>query len=122
MLFWLPLIASSALAATQTVMVGQGGLKFVPDEVTAAAGDTVTLVYFRSSSSSPDHLLGTDSGMHSASQSTFDAPCVSSGGFNSGIMAAGNSPGQDDMQTLIPTAFTLVLGDDQRHESCLGVL
>jgi len=71
------LVATQAMAATQTVMVGQGGFVFTPNTVTAASGDTVTFQF---------------AGAHSATQSSFNDPCDPlSGGFDSGILASSQS-------------------------------
>ena len=56
-LFALPL----AYAATIEVSVGDGGLVFKPDTVTASVGDVVKFNFYPQK--------------HSVAQSTFDAPC-----------------------------------------------
>ncbi|KAG9045677.1 hypothetical protein FS837_005861 [Tulasnella sp. UAMH 9824] len=63
-----------AHAAVWNITVGQSGLSFSPNQVTAAAGDTLHFIF------SPGH---------SATQSTFAAPCSPmSGGADSGIMTS----------------------------------
>jgi len=69
MFFSAAVLALSALVApvfAQTqdhmVMVGQSGLTFTPSEITAAAGDTVTFVFYPKN--------------HTVTQSTFAAPCT----------------------------------------------
>jgi plastocyanin len=59
------------------VAVGQGGLTFNPETVTAVAGDTIVFQFM--------------GGAHTVTQSTFAAPCVkSAGGIDSGpVPAAG---------------------------------
>ncbi|VDC06009.1 unnamed protein product [Peniophora sp. CBMAI 1063] len=92
-LFALPAFAASVLAQTQDhqVMVGQSGLSFTPSSVTAAAGDTVTFVFFPKN--------------HTVTQSTFAAPCTKMAG---GI-ASGFQPVTAD-QTSVP-AMTITVND-----------
>ncbi|KZV75747.1 Cupredoxin [Peniophora sp. CONT] len=92
-LFALPALAASVLAQTQDhqVMVGQTGLTFSPSSVTAAAGDTVTFVFFPKN--------------HTVTQSTFAAPCTKMDG---GI-ASGFQPVTAD-QTSVP-AMTITVND-----------
>ncbi|CAF9904805.1 MAG: hypothetical protein GOMPHAMPRED_002953 [Gomphillus americanus] len=62
----------AALATTIRVDVGLGGLKFVPDTVTAAPGDVLEFHYHPKN--------------HSVQQSSFAAPCQPlAGGFDSGF-------------------------------------
>ena len=62
-------------AAVHTVTVGNGGLVFSPNNLTAAAGDTVVFSFYPSK--------------HSVAQATFAKPCVpmDSSSFFSGAMA-----------------------------------
>jgi len=72
------LAATSASAADTQVQVGNGGLTFTPNTVTAAVGDTVTFVYYPKN--------------HTVTQSSFAAPCQPlAGGLDSGFqpVAAG---------------------------------
>ena len=63
-------LAAVASAATIVVDVGQGGLTFTPDSVTAAKGDIVEF-----------HFVG---GVHDAVKGDFDKPCAPlAGGFAS---------------------------------------
>ncbi|KAG8894945.1 hypothetical protein FRB99_000887 [Tulasnella sp. 403] len=63
--------APIANAAVWNVTVGQGALTFSPTTATPAVGDTLHFVFA--------------GGNHTATQSTFAAPCAAmSGGFNSG--------------------------------------
>jgi len=55
-------VVGLASAATQTVMVGQGGLKFSPSNITAAVGDVVNFQFAAKN--------------HTVTQSTFAAPCT----------------------------------------------
>ncbi|KAG8940694.1 hypothetical protein FRC04_005075 [Tulasnella sp. 424] len=74
---------SLAHAASWNITVG-GGLIFTPNQVTASPGDTL-------------HFNFTSPG-HSATQSTFDAPCTPmSGGFNSGVILQSGGPTFDVM-------------------------
>ncbi|KAL1889587.1 hypothetical protein Sste5346_008836 [Sporothrix stenoceras] len=57
-------LAAVASAATFVVDVGQGGLTFTPDSVTAAKGDIVEF-----------HFVG---GVHDAVKGDFDKPCTPS--------------------------------------------
>lgn len=51
-----------ALAKSTSITVGKGGLKFDPETVTAAAGDTLEFTFYPQS--------------HSVAQSTFAKPCI----------------------------------------------
>jgi plastocyanin len=64
-----------ALAATQTVKVGDGGaLKFTPHTITGQVGDTIEFQW--------------SSAGHSVTQSTFDKPCAPvNGGIFSGFLS-----------------------------------
>lgn len=53
--------SGSAAPAVQTVAVGQSGLNFVPDSVTASVGSQIRFVFYPKN--------------HSVAQSTFDNPC-----------------------------------------------
>ncbi|KAK4686297.1 hypothetical protein P7C73_g3831, partial [Tremellales sp. Uapishka_1] len=69
--------AGSAMAATQTVLVGANGTKtFSPSNITAAVGDVINFQFM--------------GGNHTVSQSTFADPCTNSG-FTSGFMAGSAS-------------------------------
>lgn len=58
-------------AAMLSVSVGSAGLTYTPNSVTAAAGDTIQFTF---------------SGTHTATQSTFAAPCAPmTGGLDSGL-------------------------------------
>jgi plastocyanin len=60
-------LTSYALAQSDhAVAVGQGDIKFVPDTLTAAEGDTVTFTFY------PQN--------HSVAQSAFSTPCEPLGG------------------------------------------
>lgn len=74
MLMRLLTLAAAASAATIKIQVGQGGLTFTPDSVTAAAGDTVEF-----------YFVG---GTHDAVAGDYSKPCEPSGtGFSSGVQA-----------------------------------
>ena len=73
------LLAPFATAAMIPITVGQSGLVFSPNTVTAAAGDQLVFSFYPKA--------------HSVSQSSFAAPCQQlEGGFNSGLVpvASGN--------------------------------
>ncbi|KAI0751773.1 hypothetical protein C8Q80DRAFT_1251961 [Daedaleopsis nitida] len=75
-------LASVALAQDQTIMVGQGGLKFDPQFVNATKGSVITFQFVAAN--------------HSVAESSFVTPCQPvDGGFNSGFVpiAANNTPG-----------------------------
>ncbi|KAK1926460.1 Cupredoxin [Papiliotrema laurentii] len=61
----LSLAAVALGATTHEVVVGANGLKYDPDNVTAAVGDTVNFTFMP--------------GNHTVTQSTFAAPCVNAG-------------------------------------------
>ncbi len=65
-------LAAAANAATIKINVGQSGLTFTPDSVTAAKGDVLEF-----------HFVG---GYHDAVVGDFSEPCqaATSGGFSSG--------------------------------------
>ncbi|GFZ49236.1 hypothetical protein JCM24511_06986 [Saitozyma sp. JCM 24511] len=68
------LASSAALAATQTVVVGQNGTKtFTPNNIQASVGDIINFQFV--------------AGNHTATQSTFAAPCTAAG-FKSGFKPA----------------------------------
>jgi len=68
------LVAVSVSAqTTHSVLVGENGLTFTPNQVTAAIGDTVSFEFHPKN--------------HTLTQSTFASPCTAmSGGVNSGFM------------------------------------
>jgi len=71
-------LAATARAATVKINVGQGGLTFTPDSVTAAKGDVLEF-----------HFVG---GNHDAVTGDFSAPCTpSTGGFASATVAGSAS-------------------------------
>ena len=67
-------------ATTHDINVGQGGLKYDPDMVTAAQGDTLRF-----------HFYGP---VHNVAQSTFDKPCVAAPGaiFSGDMQVSGMGP------------------------------
>ncbi len=68
----------SVLAVSHDIDVAQNGLNYSPNNVQAAAGDTLNF-----------HFL---SAPHSVAQSTFDKPCQpSSGGIWSGVVSDSGS-------------------------------
>ncbi|KDQ60981.1 hypothetical protein JAAARDRAFT_55712 [Jaapia argillacea MUCL 33604] len=85
MRFSFPVLAAAilpvALGATFNVTIGAGGqLRYSPETVTAAAGDIVNFIFHPSS--------------HSATQSTFNQPCVPlASGFSSGFMPVASETG-----------------------------
>ncbi|MGK7889451.1 MAG: plastocyanin/azurin family copper-binding protein [Leptolyngbyaceae cyanobacterium] len=50
-------VASPAMAADQTVVMGKAGLKFAPNKITASAGDTIT---FEIGMAPPHNVVFTD--------------------------------------------------------------
>ena len=61
------------LAATHDISVGKGGLRYDPESLTAAQGDTLRFHFY------PDE--------HDVAQSAFDRPCVPlDGGIYSGLV------------------------------------
>jgi len=74
-------LAMQARAATITVMVGQGGLTFTPNEVKAAIGDVVEFQF-------------PAGGNHSVVEGDFNNPChpAATGGFFSGYMNTLSGP------------------------------
>ncbi|KAK3389806.1 hypothetical protein B0H63DRAFT_507302 [Podospora didyma] len=89
----LSLLASLVAGVDHVVTVGKGGqLKFDPESITAAAGDTVTYNFFARN--------------HSVTQSSFDKPCQPlEGGFFSGFTPS-VSP-----DTASPTTFRIIITD-----------
>ncbi|PVH74114.1 Cupredoxin [Cadophora sp. DSE1049] len=74
-------IATAVLAETIDVKVGDGGLTFDPNSVTAQVGDTVRFQFY------------SGTGSHSVALSSFDTPCQpAENGFYSGIIQ-GNRQG-----------------------------
>jgi plastocyanin len=76
-------IAVSAVAATTTVNVGQGGLVFVPANPSVNVGDTINFVWAganHSSTSQPSSAFTWGSGVHS-SPFTFPVTFTSAGSF-----------------------------------------
>lgn len=68
------LLPATALTAILDVDVGENGLVFSPDTLTAATGDTVVFHFYP--------------GAHSVAQSTFASPCQPlSGGIWSGVFS-----------------------------------
>lgn len=74
------LLLPVVLATNIEVSVGQGGQVFVPDKISAKAGDTITFKW--------------DNPYHSVVQSSFDKPCIyMEGGLNSGVITmSDNAP------------------------------
>jgi plastocyanin len=71
------LLPATALTAILDVDVGENGLVFSPDTLTAATGDTVVFYFYP--------------GAHSVAQSTFASPCQPlSGGIWSGVFSPTN--------------------------------
>lgn len=68
--------AGSASAAVHTVMVGEGGLNFVPKSLTAAMGDQIEFMFV--------------GGNHSVAEGSYDNACMPSGddAFYSGFVPA----------------------------------
>ncbi|KAK0636459.1 hypothetical protein B0T17DRAFT_551741 [Bombardia bombarda] len=87
------LLASIAEAAHYTVTVGKGGLKFDPENLVAAPGDTVEYQFFAKK--------------HSVVQSSFAEPCkpLAAGGFFSGFTPT------DSPDTAARTTFTITVND-----------
>ncbi|KAI5208152.1 hypothetical protein E4T39_01441 [Aureobasidium subglaciale] len=92
----LPLAASflsTALAASHSIDVGEGGLVFSPNSTTAAVGDTVTFHFYPRA--------------HGVARSSYSSPCAAmdNGGFNSDfvMVASGESA----------TTFTITVNDTQ---------
>lgn len=95
-----------ALAKTTTINVGEGGLKFTPDSVTAAEGDVLEFHYY------PQN--------HSVAQSTFDKPCTANAtGIWSGFMPVSGGEGQSIFSVTINNTDTIWLYCSQ-GEHCKG--
>jgi plastocyanin len=87
----LSFVAGLASAANHDVMVGQSGLTFSPNNLTAAQGDTVTFHYYPKA--------------HSVVQAAFASPCQPlSGGFFSGFVPS--STGEANMTFVITVNST----------------
>jgi len=87
-----PASTTSSSGPIHTVLVGNGGLTFSPDNITAAAGDSLEFHFF--------------SPAHSVAQSAFDAPCapLSNGtSFYSGPVTTSSGENAD--------VFTVVVND-----------
>ncbi|WVQ97870.1 hypothetical protein IAU59_004986 [Kwoniella sp. CBS 9459] len=83
------LVAPGAFGAVHQVMVGQNGTKsFIPNQVTAAEGDTVQFMFV--------------AGNHTATQSTFASPCTNEG-FDSGFVP-GNATNPTSYSILVNNA------------------
>ncbi|KIP10513.1 hypothetical protein PHLGIDRAFT_33880 [Phlebiopsis gigantea 11061_1 CR5-6] len=79
-------------AFTYTVTVGidetsgHQGIGFDPSSIRPSAGDTITFTF-----ALPEYLKDPPAVQHSATQSTFDAPCTSkAGGFDTGVQSTGS--------------------------------
>ncbi|WVF70012.1 hypothetical protein IAT40_004798 [Kwoniella sp. CBS 6097] len=83
------LMGFEVLGAVHQVMVGQNGTKsFIPNQITAAEGDTVEFMFL--------------AGNHTATQSTFPNPC-SNEGFDSGFVP-GNATNPTSYSILVNNA------------------
>ena len=86
-IFALLTIISAAAAANHDVLVGNEGLNFSPNSLTAATDDTVTFHFYP--------------GNHSVAQSDFNSPCSSTTGFFSGYI--------DSQSGAASTTFTIAI-------------
>jgi plastocyanin len=86
-------VTAIASAAQHSVEVGNGGFTFTPNNLTAAAGDTVVFTFYPSK--------------HSVAQASFAKPCVplNSSSFFSGAMST--TSGVNSM------TYTLTINDTQ---------
>ena len=76
----LPLFASLALSVTHDIKVGNKGLNYDPEEVTAAQGDVLRFSFYPRE--------------HNVAQGSFDAPCKPmNGGVYSGDVEVENGVG-----------------------------
>ncbi|KAI0091101.1 hypothetical protein BDY19DRAFT_682362 [Irpex rosettiformis] len=88
----IPSVIALAQAFTFTVTVGidetngHQGIGFDPSTIVPAAGDTIVFTY-----ALPEYIKNPPSVQHSATQSTFDAPCTpKEGGFDTGVQNTGS--------------------------------
>jgi len=101
------LVSANAFTYTVTVGIdetnGQQGIGFDPSAIRPAAGDTITFNF-----QLPAYIKSPSSVQHSATQSTFDAPCTPvSGGFDTGIQTTGS------VNTNTGLTFNLIVNDTQ---------
>ncbi|KAI0783854.1 hypothetical protein BC629DRAFT_1593991 [Irpex lacteus] len=89
----IPTVVAFAQAFTFTVTVGidetngHQGIGFDPSTIVPAAGDTIVFTY-----ALPEYIKNPTSVQHSATQSTFDAPCTpKDGGFDTGVQSTGSA-------------------------------
>lgn len=82
--------SSSSNATVHDVAVGQNGLTFTPDTLTAAVGDTVTFHFYPIN--------------HSVVQSSFEKPCTP---INNGIFS-GFVPSSAGVAVYIPILYMMI--------------
>ncbi|KAF8522768.1 hypothetical protein BU17DRAFT_86676 [Hysterangium stoloniferum] len=96
-------------AATFTVTVGidettgHQGIGFDPSSINPSVGDIIAFTF-----QAPDYIKTPNVTQHSATQSTFDAPCTPKpGGFDSGIQSTGS------VNTNTGSMFQMTVNDTQ---------